>query len=128
MYFSLSLNLIFSPLRYTLDELPAMLHRLKVRIESYECWADEVKTALEPPSPSSHSAAADESSRPTLEHLKELVTRAEEDGFTDSDLMALLTESIGEAEKCAGVARQLASKKMKTRAWQSGNYYIGNAR
>ena len=32
-----------------------MLHRLKVRIESYECWADEVKTALEP---SSNSAAA----------------------------------------------------------------------
>ena len=42
------------------------------------------------------------------------------DGFTDSDLLALLTESIGEAEKCAGVARQLASQKMKTRARQSG--------
>ena len=58
--------------------------------------------------------------RPTLEHLKELVTRAEEDGFTDSELLLLLTESISEAEKCAGVARQLASQKVKTRARQSG--------
>ena len=105
-----------------------MLHRLKVRIESYECWADEVKTALEPASAAATSTTSTtttsttaDDSRPTLEHLKELVTRAEEEGFTDSELLALLSESIGEAEKCAGVARQLASQKMKTRARQSGN-------
>ena len=33
--------------RYTLDELPAMLHRLKVRAESYDNWAFKVKMALE---------------------------------------------------------------------------------
>ena len=33
--------------RYTLDELPAMLHRLKVRAESFDNWAYKVKTALE---------------------------------------------------------------------------------
>ena len=35
--------------RYTLDELPAMLHRLKVRAESFDNWAYKVKTALEAP-------------------------------------------------------------------------------
>lgn len=33
--------------RYTLDELPAMLQKLKVRAESYDNWAFKVKTALE---------------------------------------------------------------------------------
>ena len=33
--------------RYTLDELPAMLHRLKVRAESFDNWAIKVKEALE---------------------------------------------------------------------------------
>ena len=33
--------------RYTLDELPAMLQRLKVRAESFDNWAMKVKEALE---------------------------------------------------------------------------------
>ena len=33
--------------RYTLDELPAMLQRLKVRAESFDNWAYKVKMALE---------------------------------------------------------------------------------
>lgn len=33
--------------RYTLDELLAMLHRLKVRAESFDSWANRVKEALE---------------------------------------------------------------------------------
>lgn len=33
--------------RYTLDELPSMLHRLKVRAESYDNWTLVVKTALD---------------------------------------------------------------------------------
>lgn len=33
--------------RYTLDELLAMLHRLKVRSESFDSWANKVKEALE---------------------------------------------------------------------------------
>lgn len=32
--------------RYTLDELPGMLHRLKVRAESFDNWCSKVKTAL----------------------------------------------------------------------------------
>uniref|UniRef100_A0A8C3HS06 [histone H3]-trimethyl-L-lysine(4) demethylase n=1 Tax=Chrysemys picta bellii TaxID=8478 RepID=A0A8C3HS06_CHRPI len=33
--------------RYTLDELPAMLHKLKVRAESFDTWANKVRIALE---------------------------------------------------------------------------------
>lgn len=33
--------------RYTLDELLAMLHKLKVRAESFDSWANRVKEALE---------------------------------------------------------------------------------
>lgn len=33
--------------RYTLDELPSMLHRLKVRAESYDNWNMAVRNALE---------------------------------------------------------------------------------
>lgn len=33
--------------RYTLDELPAMLHKLKVRAESFDTWANKVREALE---------------------------------------------------------------------------------
>lgn len=37
----------FSSYRYTLDELPNMLHKLKVRAESFDTWANKVRVALE---------------------------------------------------------------------------------
>jgi len=33
--------------RYTLDELPTMLNRLKVRAEAFDSWAYKVKRILE---------------------------------------------------------------------------------
>ena len=33
--------------RYTLDELPAMMHRLKIRAECYDNWNRAVKEALD---------------------------------------------------------------------------------
>lgn len=44
MCFSLPFS---SRYRYTLDELPAMLHKLKVRAESFDSWANKVRVALE---------------------------------------------------------------------------------
>lgn len=38
---------IFSRYRYTLDELPTMLHKLKVWAESFDSWANKVRVALE---------------------------------------------------------------------------------
>ncbi|KAK2189153.1 hypothetical protein NP493_114g03035 [Ridgeia piscesae] len=96
--------------RYTLDELPAMLHRLKVRAESFDNWAYKVKTALEAP----------QAQKLDLLDLKELVTEAEEKKFPDTPLMQTLVAAISEAEKCASVANQLVCKKVRTRQRESG--------
>ncbi|XP_013066570.2 lysine-specific demethylase 5A-like isoform X1 [Biomphalaria glabrata] len=95
--------------RYTLDELPSMLHRLKVRAESYDNWNSLVKNALE--------ATGDD--KLELNELKELITEAEEKKFPDSDLLQTLINAVSEAEKCSNVANQLVSKKIRTRNRQS---------
>ncbi|XP_064606539.1 lysine-specific demethylase 5A-like isoform X1 [Liolophura sinensis] len=97
--------------RYTLDELPIMLHRLKVRAESYDNWATNVRNALD---------AKEEIDKLDLEELKELITEAEEKRFPDDDLLQTLISAVSEAEKCANVANQLVTKKVRTRNRQSG--------
>ncbi|XP_059161364.1 lysine-specific demethylase 5A-like isoform X2 [Physella acuta] len=95
--------------RYTLDELPSMLHRLKVRAESYDNWILVVKTALD--------ATGD--NKLELNELKNLITEAEEKKFPESDLLQTLINAVTEAEKCSNVANQLVSKKVRTRNRQS---------
>lgn len=46
-YCSFYLFFFFDRYRYTLDELLGMLHRLKVRSECFDHWANRVKEALE---------------------------------------------------------------------------------
>lgn len=50
-----------------------------------------------------------------LSELKNLLIDAEEKHFPDSDLMQQLNDSVTEASKCANVASQLVSKKVRTR-------------
>lgn len=50
-----------------------------------------------------------------LEELKELITEAEEKRFPDDDLLQTLISAVSEAEKCANVANQLVTKKVRTR-------------
>ncbi|XP_067119394.1 lysine-specific demethylase 5A isoform X3 [Centruroides vittatus] len=95
--------------RYTLDELPVMLHRLKVRAESFDNWAIKVKNALE----------ATEGNKLEILELKELIQEAEEKKFPKSDLLVALETAIQDAEKCASVAQQLLSRKVRTRNRQS---------
>ncbi|XP_064473046.1 lysine-specific demethylase 5A-like isoform X2 [Ornithodoros turicata] len=97
--------------RYTLDELPVMLHRLKVRAESFDNWAIKVKAALE----------ATEDEKLELEELKELVQEAEEKKFPPTELLQSLTVAVQESEKTSNVAQQLLSKKMRTRNRQSAD-------
>uniref|UniRef100_A0A8C3NQL4 [histone H3]-trimethyl-L-lysine(4) demethylase n=1 Tax=Geospiza parvula TaxID=87175 RepID=A0A8C3NQL4_GEOPR len=52
--------------RYTLDELPAMLHKLKVRAESFDTWANKVRIALE----------VEDGRKRTLEELRALESEA----------------------------------------------------
>lgn len=95
--------------RYTLDELPSMLHRLKVRAESFDNWNMAVRNALE----------AEGDDKLDLNQLKDLITEAEEKKFPESDLLQTLINAVTEAEKCSSVANQLVSKKVRTRHRQS---------
>ena len=47
--------------------------------------------------------------------LREMITEAEDGKFPDSPLLDTLSVAIGEAEKCASVATQLITKKVRTR-------------
>ncbi|XP_049273209.1 lysine-specific demethylase 5A isoform X1 [Rhipicephalus sanguineus] len=96
--------------RYTLDELPVMLHRLKVRAESFDNWAIKVKAALE---------ATEDEDKLELSELKELVQEAEEKRFPPTELLQSLTKAVQESEKTSSVAQQLLSKKVRTRNRQS---------
>ncbi|XP_067685038.1 lysine-specific demethylase 5A-like isoform X3 [Haliotis asinina] len=95
--------------RYTLDELPSMLHKLKMRAESFDNWNVKVKAALDAP----------QEDKLDLQELKDLVTEAEEKKFPDNELLQQLTSAVNEAEKCANVANQLVSKKVRTRNRQN---------
>ncbi|GCB82033.1 hypothetical protein scyTo_0021508, partial [Scyliorhinus torazame] len=84
--------------RYTLDELPAMLHKLKIRAESFDTWGSKVKSALE----------MEDKQKKTLEDLKALLTEAKEKKFPENGLLHQLKGSVEEAEKCLAEAGQLA--------------------
>ncbi|XP_038637949.1 lysine-specific demethylase 5C-like isoform X1 [Scyliorhinus canicula] len=84
--------------RYTLDELPAMLHKLKIRAESFDTWGSKVKSALE----------MEDKQKKTLEDLKALLTEAKEKKFPENGLLHQLKCSVEEAEKCLAEASQLA--------------------
>uniref|UniRef100_A0A3B5M4E4 [histone H3]-trimethyl-L-lysine(4) demethylase n=1 Tax=Xiphophorus couchianus TaxID=32473 RepID=A0A3B5M4E4_9TELE len=66
--------------RYTLDELLAMLHRLKVRSESFDSWANRVKEALE----------QEEGHKIEILDLEKLKTEAAEKRFPDNELLRKL--------------------------------------
>ncbi|XP_067880255.1 lysine-specific demethylase 5C isoform X2 [Heterodontus francisci] len=97
--------------RYTLDELPAMLHKLKIRAESFDTWGSKVKSALE----------MQGTQKKTLEDLKALVTEAKEKKFPENGLLQQLKSSIAEAEKCVAEALLLACSKEGARSPPDGS-------
>ncbi len=50
-----------------------------------------------------------------MTQLKEMIVEADEKRFPDNELLQQLVASVTEAERCATVASQLASKKHSTR-------------
>ncbi|KDR13965.1 hypothetical protein L798_11923, partial [Zootermopsis nevadensis] len=95
--------------RYTLDELPVMLHKLKLRAESFDNWVSTVKNALDLNSPK----------KLDLTEVKSLLQEAEQKKFPESELLQALMQVVTEAEKCASVAQQLSCKKVRTRTRQT---------
>ncbi|KAG3272145.1 lysine demethylase 5C, transcript variant X14 [Ictidomys tridecemlineatus] len=85
--------------RYTLDELPAMLHKLKVRAESFDTWANKVRVALE----------VEDGRKRSLEELRALESEARERRFPNSELLQRLKNCLSEAEACVSQALGLVS-------------------
>ncbi|XP_071572335.1 lysine-specific demethylase 5A isoform X1 [Temnothorax nylanderi] len=94
--------------RYTLDELPIMLQKLKLKAESFDSWVTKVKEAIVP-----------KNDKIELSELKELLNEAENKKFPESELLTALTTAVQDAEKCASVAQQLLNNKQRTRTRQT---------
>ncbi|XP_012538541.2 lysine-specific demethylase lid isoform X1 [Monomorium pharaonis] len=94
--------------RYTLDELPIMLQKLKLKAESFDSWVAKVKEAMDP-----------KNDKIELNDLKELLNEAENKKFPESELLTALTTAVQDAEKCASVAQQLLNNKQRTRTRQT---------
>uniref|UniRef100_A0A3Q4GWX5 [histone H3]-trimethyl-L-lysine(4) demethylase n=1 Tax=Neolamprologus brichardi TaxID=32507 RepID=A0A3Q4GWX5_NEOBR len=76
--------------RYTLDELLAMLHRLKVRSESFDSWANRVKEALE----------QEEGNKIEIDYLEMLKMEAAEKKFPDNELLRKLNTVLKDIAHC----------------------------
>uniref|UniRef100_A0AAY4C603 [histone H3]-trimethyl-L-lysine(4) demethylase n=1 Tax=Denticeps clupeoides TaxID=299321 RepID=A0AAY4C603_9TELE len=90
--------------RYTLDELLAMLHRLKVRVESFDSWANRVKEALE----------QDEGSKIAIQDLETLKAEASERKFPDNELLQRLNTVLSDIQRCQNTSAELLSKTRMT--------------
>ncbi|XP_028266177.1 lysine-specific demethylase 5C isoform X2 [Parambassis ranga] len=83
--------------RYTLDELLAMLHRLKVRSESFDSWANRVKEALE----------QEEGNKIEINDLEMLKNEAAEKKFPDNELLRKLNTVLKDIERCQQTSTDL---------------------
>ncbi|KAM9828965.1 lysine-specific demethylase 5C isoform X1 [Syngnathus typhle] len=83
--------------RYTLDELLAMLHRLKVRSESFDSWANRVKEALE----------QEDGNKIGIDYLETLKTEAAERKFPDNELLRKLNTVLKDIEHCQQKSTEL---------------------
>ncbi|XP_051913897.1 lysine-specific demethylase 5C isoform X1 [Hippocampus zosterae] len=83
--------------RYTLDELLAMLHRLKVRSESFDSWANKVKEALE----------HEDGNKIGIDYLETLKTEAAERKFPDNELLRKLNTVLKDIEYCEQKSTEL---------------------
>lgn len=91
--------------RYTLEELPPMLNKVKQRADSFETWACKVENAL-----------GNVENKLTLNELKELLEEAFNGRLPENDRLHQLQSAIHEAEKCCKLAQQLITvKKHRTR-------------
>lgn len=88
--------------RYTLDEMPLMLQKLKVKAHSFERWLSRCRDIVDAHTPTSV----------TLQELQELCKEAETKKFPSSLLIDRLNAAAVEAEKCVTVIQQLGINKV----------------
>ncbi|KAM8830696.1 lysine-specific demethylase 5C isoform 1-T1 [Synchiropus picturatus] len=93
-------NKLYLRYRYTLDELLAMLHRLKVRSESFDSWANRVKEALE----------QEEGNKIEISDLEALKAEAAEKKFPDNELLRKLNTVLKDVEHCQRSSTELLTR------------------
>ncbi|XP_055922629.1 lysine-specific demethylase 5 [Eupeodes corollae] len=91
--------------RYTLDEMPLMLQKLKAKAQSFERWLSRCRNIMDTNTPTVV----------TLAELQELTKEAELKKFPSSMLIDRLNAAVLEAEKCVTVIQQLGINKVRTR-------------
>ncbi|KAI4904891.1 hypothetical protein NFI96_011591 [Prochilodus magdalenae] len=91
--------------RYTLDELLAMLHRLKVRAETFDSWANRVKEALE----------QEEGNKIGIKDLEVLKQEAAERKFPDNELLQRLTGVMADIDRCQSRSTELLNGSQSSR-------------
>uniref|UniRef100_A0A8C1Q3V1 [histone H3]-trimethyl-L-lysine(4) demethylase n=1 Tax=Cyprinus carpio TaxID=7962 RepID=A0A8C1Q3V1_CYPCA len=91
--------------RYTLDELLAMLHRLKVRAESFDSWANRVKEALE----------QEEGNKIDIKDLEVLKGEAADKKFPSNELLQRLNTVLVDIHKCESSSTELLSNSQSRR-------------
>lgn len=91
--------------RYTLDEMPLMLQKLKAKAQSFERWLSRCRNIMDTNTPTVV----------TLAELQELTKEAEMKKFPSSMLIDRLNAAVLEAEKCVTVIQQLGINKVRTR-------------
>uniref|UniRef100_A0A9J8CH87 Lysine-specific demethylase 5D n=1 Tax=Cyprinus carpio carpio TaxID=630221 RepID=A0A9J8CH87_CYPCA len=96
--------------RYTLDELLAMLHRLKVRAESFDSWANRVKEALE--QEEGNKIGKYEYHELYLEVLK---GEAADKKFPSNELLQRLNTVLVDIHKCESSSTELLSNSQSRR-------------
>ncbi|XP_046896383.1 lysine-specific demethylase 5C isoform X1 [Hypomesus transpacificus] len=92
-------NKLYLRYRYTLDELLSMLHRLKVRAESFDSWANRVKEALE----------QEEGNKIGIQDLEVLKQEAAEKKFPDNELLQRLNTVLTDTQHCQKTSTDLLS-------------------
>ncbi|XP_004519341.1 lysine-specific demethylase lid isoform X1 [Ceratitis capitata] len=92
--------------RYTLDEMPLMLQKLKAKAQSFERWLSRCRDIVDENTTTSAP----------LSELLDLCKEAEVKKFPSSLLIDRLHNAIGEAEKCVTVIQQLGINKVRTRS------------
>ncbi|XP_067622183.1 lysine-specific demethylase 5 [Eurosta solidaginis] len=92
--------------RYTLDEMPLMLQKLKAKAQSFERWLSRCRDIVDVNTPTSVP----------LVELQDLCKEAEIKKFPSSLLIDRLNSAIVEAEKCITVIQQLGINKVRTRS------------
>ncbi|KAM9475520.1 lysine-specific demethylase 5C isoform 1-T1 [Clarias gariepinus] len=91
--------------RYTLDELLAMLYRLKVRAESFDSWANRVKEALE----------QEEGNKIDIKNLVALKEEAAERKFPDNELLQRLIVVMDDVQRCQSRSTELLNSKQSSK-------------